>query len=138
MSDEQHLFITPPTLFLPTTGLRISVLGIDDEWTDQLGDVLEAALPSIPMTFYHLDEPTAAEWQWEFHMMTHSNMIIVNVAKASDIEMMMAFSHINENKLWFYVDPDEVDDDIIALLNTLGANIFSTADELISIFRSHT
>lgn len=137
MSEEHHLFITPPTLFLPTDGLRIAVIGINDEWTEELGDILESALPSVPMTFYHLDEATSSQWQWLYHMSATSNLVVINVAEATDIEMLMAVARVDENRLWFYVEPGSVDEDIVSLLNTFEANIFSSPDQIVTILRSY-
>lgn len=126
MTDEiPHYYITPPTLFLPPTGLRVSLVGVDEEWIDNMSDELEDTLPSIPMTFYHLDTSTSDQWQWQFHMMEQSNLIVVNVAQCETIDMLLSFLHMGDNKIWFYVDPDEVDKNIMTLLNTINANVFS-------------
>jgi hypothetical protein len=134
--SEQHYFITPPTLFLPVDGMKISVIGLDEDWTDQLGDVLENALPGIPMTFYHLDESTSNQWQWQYHMSQVSNLVVVNVSKATEIDLITALNYIGDNKLWFYVDAEEVDENIIMLLNTMNANLFFTADQILSMLRA--
>lgn len=136
--ESQHYFITPPTLFLPESGLRITVIGIDEEWTNTLGDVLEGSLPNIPMTFYHLDKPTADEWQWQYHMIDISNLIMVNVARATQLDLLMAFAYMGQAKLWFYVDVEEVDKNTIILLNTMNANVFTSAEELVSMLHSYS
>ena len=137
MTEEiQHYYITPPTLFLPPTGLRVSLIGVDDDWIDDLSDSLEDTLPSIPMTFYHLDNKSADQWQWQFHMMEQSNLIIVNVARSETIDLLLSFLHIGDNKIWFYVDPDQVDKTIVTLLNTINANVFASHDEFHSMLTS--
>ena len=138
MSEEsQHYFITPPTMFLPPDGLRVTVIGTDDEWTDLLGDVLEGTMPNMPMTFYHLDKATADQWQWLYHMSESSNLIMVNVSKTTQLELTLAMSYSSENKIWFYVDPDQVDMNLIMLLNTMNANVFSSSDQLVSMLRAY-
>jgi len=130
MTDEiPHYYITPPTLFLPPTGLRVSLIGVDEDWIDNMSDELEDTLPSIPMTFYHLDSKTSDQWQWQFHMMEQSNLIVVNVAQCETIDLLVSFLHMGDNKIWFYVDPDEVDKDIMTLLNTINANVFANPAE---------
>ena len=137
MPDESlHYFITPPTMFLPADGLRVSVIGVDNDWTDQLGDVLETTMPNMPMTFYHLDEITMDQWQWLYHMAESSNLIMVNVAKATLLEITIAMSYIGENKLWFYIDTDQVDINLVMLLNTMNANVFTSSEQLVSMLRA--
>lgn len=134
--DIQHYYITPPTLFLPADGMRISIIGVDEEWIDELGDSLEDTLPSIPMTFYHLDKVSADQWQWQLHMVEQSNLVMVNVAEASQIDLLTAFLLMGDNKLWFYVDPDVVDKSIIILLNTVNANVFTSMEQLHAMLRA--
>jgi hypothetical protein len=135
MDDSQNYYITPPTLFLPTEGIRITFLGVNDKWVEDLGESLEETFSTIPMTFYHLEEKSQDNWQWIFHMSEISDLVMVNVAEASPIELLTAFNLIG-NKVWFYVDKLEVDDDIKILLNTIGANVFNSEDQLHAMLRS--
>ena len=125
MDDNQNFYITPPTIFMPPSGLRVALLGTDTEWVDALTEELEETLPSIPMTFYH---------QWLYMMAGHSDLLMINVAKATQNELLTAFLHIG-NKTWFFVDVNEVDSDLIVLLNNINANVFSDADELGEMMR---
>ena len=138
MSEKSnHYFITPPTLFLPMDGLRVAIIGIDEEWTDTVGDVLESSIQNMPMTFYHLDATTADQWQWQYHMLEVSNIVMVNVARATQLDMLMSFSYLGENKLWFYVNPEETDTDTNILLNTMNANVFNSPDQLVSLLHAY-
>jgi hypothetical protein len=85
------------------------------------------------MTFYHLDSKTSDQWQWQFHMMEQSNLIVVNVSQCETIDLLLSFLHMGDNKIWFYVDPDEVDKDIMTLLNTINANVFANTAEFHSM-----
>lgn len=134
--ENQNFYITPPTLFLPAEGLRIAILGVDDEWAEQLSDDLETTFPNMPMTFYHLDEPHRNEWQWMFHMIDHCNLIMINVSKLTPLEMMLAALNIS-NKTWFYVDVEQVDNDIRILLNTINANVFNNAEQLHAMLKNY-
>jgi len=137
MTEEvQHYYITPPTLFLPPAGLRVSLIGVDEDWIDNMSDNLEDTLPSIPMTFYHLDSDSADQWQWQYHMMEQSNLIVVNLAQCLTIDLLLSFLHIGDNKIWFYVDTDNVDKNIMTLLNTINANVFTSSDEFHSMLTS--
>lgn len=132
--DTQNYYITPPTIFLPETGLRITVFGTDEEWAETLSDDLEDTFPTIPMTFYLLDEKTTDNWQWLLLMSEGSDLIMVNVGKASQIELIMACMDVG-NKVWFYVDREVVDKDLKILLNTINANVFHNSDQLHAMLR---
>ena len=45
--ESQHYYITPPTLFLPPAGLRVSLIGVDEEWIDTMTDELPELLSFI-------------------------------------------------------------------------------------------
>lgn len=135
MTEPQNYYITPPTLFLPEDGLRITLLGTDEDWAETLGDDLEDTFPNIPMTLYHLDEATASNWQWLYHQIEHSNLLMVNVAKCTHLELMMAVTDIG-NKSWFYVDTETVDKNVRMLLNTINANVFNNSEQLHAMLRN--
>jgi len=135
MEEEQNYYITPPTMFLPTDGLRIALIGVDEDWTESLSDDLEDTFPSIPMTFYHLDKSTKDQWQWLYHMINQSNLIMVNVAKCTSLELVLATMDI-DNKSWFYVDVENTDKNIRVLLNTINANVYNTSEQLHMMLRN--
>lgn len=122
-------------MFLPSDGLRIALIGVDEDWTESLSDDLEDTFPSIPMTFYHLDKSTKDQWQWLYHMINQSNLIMVNVAKCTNLELMLATMDI-DNKSWFYVDVENTDKNIRVLLNTINANVYNTSEQLHMMLRN--
>lgn len=136
MDDSQNYYITPPTIFLPAEGIRITVLGTDEDWADLLSDDLEHTFPTVPMTFYHLDDATANQWQWLYHMAEASDLLMVNVAQATAIEMNIAFIKMGP-KVWFYVDNEIVDKDTRILLNTINANVFNDSEQLHAMLRNY-
>lgn len=136
MDDTQNYYITPPTVFLPEEGLRITVIGTDEDWTELLSDDLEDTFPSVPMTFYHLDENTADNWQWLYHMVDSSDLIMVNVGKCRPLEMHLAFLANQGNRVWFYVDKELVDKDLRILLNSINANVFNNSEQLHAMLRN--
>lgn len=136
MDETQNYYITPPTIFLPEEGLRITVIGTDENWTEVLSDDLEETFPTVPMTFYHLDNATADNWQWLYHMVDSSDLIMVNVGKSRPIEMNLAFLANQGNRVWFYVDKEEVDKDLRMLLNSVNANVFNNSEQLHAMLRN--
>lgn len=136
MDDTQNYYITPPTIFFPEDGIRITVFGSDELWTEQLSDDLETTFPTVPMTFYHLDPAGADNWQWIYQMAEISDLIMVNVSDATLMEMYIAFLKLS-NKFWFYVDKEAVDKDTKILLNTVNANVFSDSEQLHAMLRNY-
>jgi len=134
--DTQNYYITPPTIFLPEEGIRITILGTDEQWIEDLSDDLEQTFPTVPMTFYHLDNASSEQWQWLYHMTEISDLIMINVSKTTNLELNLAFLTMSP-KLWFYVDREKVDKDTRILLNTIGANVFNNNDQLHAMLRSY-
>lgn len=135
MDSEQHYYITPPTIFLPEDGLKIAFIGTDSDWVEEVTDNLENTFPSIPMTFYHLESTSKSNWQWLYLMVEQSDLVMVNAAIATEIEMIMAVLNIG-NKAWFYVEPELVDSDMKILLNTINANTFSSTEQLHNMLKA--
>lgn len=136
MDDEQNYYITPPTLFLPESGLRITVIGTNEEWAEKLADNLENTFSAIPMTFYHLDDATADQWQWLYYMAESSDLIMVNVGECTPLEFNIGLLAHQGNRVWFYVDIEDVDKDIRILLNSINANVFNNDDQLYAMLRN--
>jgi len=137
MDDTQNYYITPPTIFFPEDGIRITVIGTQDEtWTEQLSDDLETTFPTVPMTFYHLDPGSADNWQWLYQMAETSDLIMVNVGEATPIEMHISLLKLS-NRVWFYVDKELVDKDTRILLNTINANVFHDSEQLHAMLRNY-
>jgi hypothetical protein len=136
MDDAQNYYITPPTIFFPEEGIRITILGTDELWAEQVSDDLETTFNTVPMTFYHLDTASADNWQWIYQMAETSDLIMVNVGEASPIEMNIAMLNLS-NKVWFYVDKEVVDKDTRILLNTINANVFHDSEQLHAMLRNY-
>lgn len=136
MDDAQNYYITPPTIFLPEDGIRITVLGTDELWAEQLSDDLETTFPTVPMTFYHLDAAGADNWQWLYQMAETSDLIMVNVGQTNLMEMYIAMLKLS-NRTWFYVDKELVDKDTRILLNTVNANVFHDSEQLHAMLRNY-
>jgi len=135
MEENQNYYITPPTIFMPKDGLRIAFVGTDSTWVDTVTDELESTFASIPMTFYHLDETTENEWPWLYLMVDNADLVMVNAAKSETVEMLTAFLHLG-NKTWFYVEPEEVEENIQVLLNTINANVFNNSEQFNNMLKA--
>ena len=135
MEENQNYYITPPTVFMPKDGLRIAFVGTDTEWVDSITDDLEETFANLPMTFYHLDETTRDDWSWLYLMVDHADLVMINTAKATTVELMTVMLHLG-SKTWFYVNRDQVDLDVQILLNSTGGNVFNNSEQLHNMLRS--
>ena len=135
MEENQNYYITPPTIFMPKDGMRIAFVGTDSEWVDSVTDDLEETFASLPMTFYHLDETTKDEWAWLYLMVDQADLVMVNVDKATTVELMTVMIELG-NKTWFFVDKDSVDIDVQILLNTVNANVYNEPEQLNNMLRA--
>lgn len=135
MDENQNYYITPPTIFMPKDGMRIAFVGTDSEWVDSVTDDLEETFASLPMTFYHLDEATKDEWAWLYLMVDQADLVMVNVDKSTNVELMTVMIELG-NKTWFYVDKDSVDIDVQILLNTVNANVYNEPEQLNNMLRA--
>lgn len=135
MEEHQNYYITPPTIFMPKDGLRIAFVGTNSEWVDGVTDELESTFVNIPMTFYHLDEVTKDSWEWLYLMVDHADLVMVNTGKATTAELLTVFLHIG-SKTWFYVNPEEVEENVQVLLNTINANVFNNSEQLDNMLKA--
>ena len=135
MDEIQNYYITPPTIFLPEDGLKIAFIGTDNEWVESLTDDLETTFASIPMTFYHLEPKTSDNWQWLYMMAEQADLLMVNTALASNLELIIATINLG-NKTWFYVDPANVDKNLRILLNSINANTFNDSEQLHNMLKA--
>jgi hypothetical protein len=135
MEENQNYYITPPTVFMPKDGLRIAFVGTDTDWVDAITDDLEETFANLPMSFYHLDDATKDHWSWLYLMVDQADLVMINTAKATTVELMTVILHLG-SKTWFYVDREAVDFDVQILLNSVGANVFNNSEQLHNMLRS--
>jgi hypothetical protein len=138
-SSTEATFVTPPTIYLPPEGIRITLIGTHAEWIERLTDSLENTFPTVSITFYHLDSTSASQWEWLMAMSDLSDLVFVDVGSATKQEMLISFLHLG-NKLWFSVPDEDYDtpfNDIalLCLLNTINANVFSSTEQLHNMLR---
>jgi hypothetical protein len=50
--------------------------------------------------------------------------------------MNLAFLANQGNRVWFYVDKEEVDKDLRMLLNSVNANVFNNSEQLHAMLRN--
>lgn len=138
-SSTEATFVTPPHIYLPPEGIRITLIGTNAEWIERLTNSLENTFPSVSITFYHLDDATSTHWEWLMAMSDLSDLVFVDIGSATKQEMLISFLHLG-NKLWFSVPDEEYDVpfndiDMLSLLNTINANVFGSTEQLHNMLR---
>jgi hypothetical protein len=133
--NQEAYYVTPPTLYLPPDGIRITLVGSDQEWIESITTGLENTFPTITVTFYHVEEQTKDQWEWVLAMADLADLLIVDIGSASQQELLISFLH-QGNKCWYSV-PEECDNiPLLSLLNTLNANMFQGAEQLNDLLRT--
>lgn len=134
--NQEAYYVTPPSLYLPPDGIRITLVGSDQEWIEAITTGLENTFPTITVTFYHVEEQTKDQWEWVLAMADLADLLIVDIGSATQQELLISFLH-QGNKCWYSV-PEECDDiPLLSLLNTLNANMFQGAEQLNELLRTY-
>ena len=64
-----------------------------------------------------------------------SDFIVVDCSSATQFEMMIALSQGVSNNVW-WMNPDDLSDNLAALLNTSGAKMAEDIEEIFAIISS--
>jgi len=134
--NKEAYYVTPPSLYLPPDGIRITLIGSDQDWIEQVTEGLESTFPTITVTFYHVEEESKDEWEWTLAMSEMADLLIVDLGSSTQQELLIAFLHIG-NKCWFSVPEEFENIPLLSLLNTLGGNMFQGNDQLHSLLRTY-
>lgn len=132
--NQEAYYVTPPTLYLPPDGIRISLVGSDQEWVETITGGLENTFPTITVTFYHVEEHSKDQWEWVMSTADLADLLIVDLGSATQQELLISFLH-QGNKCWYSV-PEEFDNiALLSLLNTINANMFQGHEQLHNLLR---
>jgi hypothetical protein len=135
-NKTEAYYVTPPTMHLPVEGIRVALIGSDQDWIERVTDSLEDTFPTITTTFYHLEEHTKGSWEWLLAMSELADLVIIDLGSATQQELLIAFLHLG-NKTWFNVPEDFDNIPLLSLLNTISANVFGTSEQLHSMLRAY-
>jgi hypothetical protein len=136
MDNQEAYYVTPPSLYLPPDGIRITLIGSNQDWIETITNGLESTFPSITVTFYHVEEETKDQWEWTMAMSEMADLLIVDLQHATQQELLIAFLHLG-NKCWFSVPTDFGNIPLMSLLNTLGGNMFQGSEQLNNLLRAY-
>lgn len=133
--NQEAYYVTPPSLYLPPDGIRITLIGSNQEWIEEVTDGLESTFPTITVTFYHVEEKTKDQWEWTLAMAEMADLLIVDLGSATQQELLISFLHLG-NKCWFSVPEDFENVALLSLLNTLNGNMFQGSEQLNNLLRA--
>jgi len=135
MDNQEAYYVTPPSLYLPPDGIRITLIGSNQDWIENITNGLESTFPSITVTFYHVEEETKDQWEWTLAMSEMADLLIVDLEHATQQELLIAFLHLG-NKCWFSVPEEFTNIPLLSLLNTQGGNMFQGSEQLNNLLRA--
>ena len=133
--NQEAYYVPPPSLYLPPDGIRVTLIGSDQQWIEEITGGLESTFPTITVTFYHVEEESKDQWEWELAMADHADLLIVDLGSATQQELLIAFLH-QGNKCWYNVPEDFANVPLLSLLNTLSANMFQGHEQLHNLLRA--
>jgi hypothetical protein len=120
---------------LPPEGIRITLVGSDQEWIETITTGLENTFPTITVTFYHVEEQSKDQWEWVLAMADLADLLIVDIGSSSQQELLISF--LNQgNKCWYSVPEEHDNIPLLSLLNTLNANMFQGPEQLNDLLRA--
>jgi len=128
--------VTPPTLFFPRDGLTFSLLSRNKSWVDDVISLIEDGLQGTSATVYaNFSSNSDEHWIWVYQQMAVSDFILVDCATATDFDKTLAINEGTNSIVW-WIDVDELEDNMAALLHTSGAKTAETAVEFFDIMSS--
>lgn len=124
-----HLYITPPDLFLPEHGLRFYYLGGSEEWKQRVIDIAESTYQKVALSHYYTPNPISEkEIPWAQANISHADIVFVNFDLINPIEVAFACSRADYTNTWLYSE-QEKNTSILTVMNTVGrCPIFRSMD----------
>ena len=134
MTDNQAFYVTPPTIFMPTKGMRFSLISTDEDWVKETSDSLEKAFHS-QLTFYHLEGAETAETIcWQMLYSDYSDFILIDANNLTMAQSMISAANMHDATTWWHT-PDETDSAMTTLLTALGAHTYDELEDFIEAIK---
>lgn len=125
--------VTPPTVFIPRDGMSFCILSRNQEWVDNTVLFLEDSMPGTSITVYANSQSTNDDqWAWQFQQMMISDAVIIDCNSATIFDQMIALSQGVATNIW-WIESENLPDNLAALLNTSGAKMAEDIEEFFSI-----
>lgn len=131
MKDSSVYIVSPPTLYIPTSGLSFCLISNNPAWQEQIVGMLERGLNKNQLTFFTNDHEFVDPkvWHWYWHVAQNCNLVICDVIHSSEHEVRMALGLLKlGSPVIFQIKSG--DDEMAALLHAIGASYFETLEQL--------
>jgi hypothetical protein len=133
MEDNSAFYITPPTIFMPKSGMRFSLLGTDEDWIHETSEALEKAF-TTQLTIYHIEGNESTETiAWQLLYLGYSDVALVDSSALTLAQSMMALS-CREATVWWHVT-DTTDPAMRMLLTAADVHTYSDIEDFIETLK---
>jgi len=137
LDDSNVSVVSPPTLYLPTSGLSICLISNDKAWQAEVIALVEEGVQSDQITFFANEsgnsDPKA--WVWYWHVADNCQLIIVDMANCTEHEIRMALAMCKVgHPVVFYVRSGN--DEFLALLHAIQIPSFNDIESLSHLLES--
>lgn len=138
MSDKSAIYVTPPTIFLPNTGIKFHLISTDEEWIRETCEALEKGFRTTKLTFYHTEsEETAETICWQMLYVPFSDFVLIDSSSLTMAQSIIGARHMEAGNVWWCAD-DNTDIALLTMLNTLGAKLYDDVEWLIETIKRNT
>ncbi len=136
MSDSNVYIVSPPTLYLPGSGLSFCLISNDEKWQTKIIELFEKEMQN-QLTFFATETSIRdpKSWVWYWHVADNCSMIIVDTASCSEHEIRVALGLCKlDMPVIFHVKPGN--DDFAALLHSIQIPSFEDITHLMSLMEA--
>jgi hypothetical protein len=136
VSDSNVYIVSPPTLYLPGSGLSFCLISNDEKWQTKIIELFEKEMQN-QLTFFATETSIRdpKSWVWYWHVADNCSMIIVDTASCSEHEIRVALGLCKlDMPVIFHVKPGN--DDFAALLHSIQIPSFEDITHLMSLMEA--
>lgn len=129
--------VTPPTVFLATSGLSFTVVCRNPKWIESFQELIEEEFKGTNLVFYsNYEDQDDSNWPWMYQQGMISDFIVIDLASASEFDVSVFLPFVRERKVFWIIDEDVVDSNMMALLNLHSASTAETIEDFLEIIKS--
>jgi hypothetical protein len=129
--------VTPPTVFMATSGLSFTLVTRNPKWIESTQELIEADFQGTNLVFYSTyEDKDDSNWPWLYQQGMISDFILVDLASASDFDICVFLPFVRERKVFWIIDEDLVDNNMMALLNLHSASTSENIEDFLEIIKS--
>lgn len=133
MEDNSAFYITPPTIFMPKSGMRVSLLSTDEDWIHDTCEALEKSF-STQLTIYHIENNESVETiAWQLLYLGYSDLALVDSNALTLAQSMMALA-CKEPIVWWNVT-ESTDPAMRMLLTAADVHTYSDIDDFVETLK---